>query len=135
MYLLTIITETYSRTESGKSWRSQPDTTETETMPWDVTPEYIGNVAQSGEDKHRKITGTDTLKWFRRWGGAEHAVRSYTPVGFIVTRLTSTNPDRTVRKVRRFRIEDVPEFTPGITLDPVTGEFEGHAARTVVYGR
>jgi hypothetical protein len=32
MYMLTITTETYSRTESGKSWRSKPDETETESL-------------------------------------------------------------------------------------------------------
>ena len=105
MLMLTITTETYSRTESGKSWRTKPDTTETETLPWDrrdtksVTDPY-------GEDKHRKLTGPDTLRWFRRIGGSEHAERSYTPVGFIVTRLTSTSPDRTIRKVRKFHVTD-----------------------------
>lgn len=104
MYMLTIITETYSRTESGKSWRSKPDKTTTETLPWGwrESPDR-----RPGEDTHHLTTCADTLRWFRRIGGSEHAVRSYTPVGFIVTRLTSTNPDRTVRKVRRFRIEDV----------------------------
>lgn len=92
--MLTITTETYSRTDSGKSWRSKPDETRTETMPW----------RDRGEDVHRKITCSDTLRWFRRLGGSETAERSYTPVGYIVTRLTSTNPDRTVRIVRKFRI-------------------------------
>ena len=117
MYMLTITTETYSRTESGKSWKSKPDETTTETMPWDhrdysnSATSAVGMLPsggrQSGEDKHRKITDSDTLQWFRRIGGSEHAERSYTPVGFIVTRLVSSNPDRTVRKVRRFRITDV----------------------------
>lgn len=110
MYTLTIETATHSRTESGKGWRTKPDTVETETLPWyrrDMTPDRIGDLAPYGEDKHRKITEADTLAWFRRIGGSEYAVRSYTPVGYIVTRLISTNPDRTVRKVRRFRITDV----------------------------
>lgn len=117
MYTLTIDTETYSRTESGKSWRSRPDETTTETLPWHRTdPDPADPTGQAwitrehwGEDVHRKITSDDTLKWFRRIGGAEHAVRSYTPVGFIVTRLVSTNPDRTVRRVRRFRIADTEQ--------------------------
>lgn len=104
MYVLTITTETYSRTESGKSWKTHPDETETETMPWDYRD---AKGEQSGEDRHRKITADDTLRWFRRIGGSEYAKRSYTPVGFIVTRLVSTNPDRTVRKVRKFRITNV----------------------------
>lgn len=94
MLTLTITTETYSRTPSGKSWRSKPDSIETETLPW-----YDG-----GEDKHHKIACDDTLRWFRRIGGSEHAVRSYTPAGYIVTRLVSTNPDRTVRIVQKFHV-------------------------------
>jgi len=103
--MLTIMTDTYSRTESGKSWRTTPILSKTEALPWehrDRTDEE-----RWGERVHRYITEADTLKWFRRLGGSETAVRSYTPVGYIVTRLTSTNPDRTVRIVRRFRITGV----------------------------
>jgi hypothetical protein len=107
MYMLTIVTDTYSRTDSGKSWRTKPDETKTETFSWDATPETIGDLNPGGRQRHRKITDPDTLSWFRRLGGSEHAVRSYTPVGYIVTRLVSTNPDRTVRIVRRFRITDL----------------------------
>lgn len=103
MLTLTIITETYSRTESGKSWRTKPDETTTESFPWDRRD---ANGERYGEDVHRKITDDDTLRWFRRIGGSETAERSYTPVGYIVTRLTSSNPGRTVRKVRRFRIAE-----------------------------
>lgn len=112
MLMLTIVTETFSRTESGKSWKSQPDETETETMPW-YSFDASGGLDRHGEDVHRKITAPDTLRWFRRIGGSEHAVRCYTPVGYIVTRLTSTDPSRTIRRVRRFRITDVtaPEGT------------------------
>lgn len=107
MYLLTITRETYSRTASGKGWKARPDEVETETLPWHATPERIGDVARSGEDKHHKITDADTLRFFRRLGGSEYAERSHTPVGYIVTRLVSTNPDRTTRIVRRFRITNV----------------------------
>lgn len=111
MYMLTLITETYSRTESGKSWRSRPDEVDTETHIWqagyNAAGEYTGgDVNPDGKTRHHNLTAPDTLRWFRRIGGSEHAVRSYTPVGYIVTRLTSTNPSRTVRKVRRFRITD-----------------------------
>lgn len=102
MYVLTITTETYSRTESGKGWKARPDETTTETLPWDRRDVASGSV--HGEDKHHKITNEDTLRWYRRIGGSEYAERSYTPVGYIVTRLISTNPDRTVRLVRKFRI-------------------------------
>lgn len=104
MYVLTITKETYSRTESGKSWRTKPDETETESLPWAEWDTPHGN--RYGEYVHSKITNSETLRFFRRLGGSEHAERSYTPVGYIVTRLISTNPDRTVRIVRKFRITD-----------------------------
>ena len=93
MYTLTTTKATYSRTDSDLSWRAQPDEVETETAPWD-------------EDRHRKMTGNDTLQWFRRMGGSEYAERSYTPVGYIVTRLVSANPGRTVRVVRKFTVSE-----------------------------
>lgn len=105
MYTLTMVSETYSRTESGKSWRTQPDETTTETFPWDRRDVTDG--ARYGEDVHRAVTADDTLAFFRRLGGSERAERSYTPVGYIVTRQTSSNPDRTIRRVRKFRITDV----------------------------
>lgn len=95
---LRITTETYTRTASGKSWRAVPDTVSVETMPWTST------AGDAGEDWHRRVTHRDTLRFFRSLGGSEYAVRSYTSVGYIVTRLVSTNPSRTVRKVRRFDI-------------------------------
>lgn len=105
MYMLTITTETYSRTESGKSWKTKPDDVTTQTLPWDRRD--VTNGSQHGEAKHRNITDADTLRFFRRIGGSERATRSYTPVGFIITRIVSSNPDRTLRRVRRFRITDV----------------------------
>lgn len=104
MHMLTITTETYSRTDSGKSWQSRPDEVETETLPWGWRDAAASGSIRCGEEKHRYITEPDTLKWFRQLGGSEYAERSYTPVGFIVTRLISSNPDRTIRKVRKFRI-------------------------------
>jgi len=109
MLMLTITRKTYSRTESGKGWRTQPDHTETETMPWyhrDArTDERITNPC--GEHVHRNVTEDDTLRFFRRLGGSEYAERSYTPAGYIVTRLISTNPTHTVRVVRKFRFTNV----------------------------
>jgi hypothetical protein len=52
------------------------------------------------EREHQLTTGTDTLKWFRRLGGSEHATRSYTCAGYAVTQLISTSPDRQI-KIRR----------------------------------
>jgi len=81
--------ETYSRTDSGKSWKSKPDTTKKE----------IVNVQH-----HHNMTCDDTCRWFRRLGGSESVTRSYTSQGYIVTRLVSMDPGRTVRKVRTFSV-------------------------------
>lgn len=115
MHVLTITKETYSRTDSGKSWRSKPDEIETESLPWhhqepdpsDPTGAAWITHDRWGEYVHKIITEDGTLGFFRRLGGSEHAVRSYTPVGYIITRLVSSNPRRTVRIVRKFRITDV----------------------------
>lgn len=102
MFTLTITKSTYGRTDSDKGWRTVADSVETETFPWDRRD--VGVFDRYGEDVHRKITSADTLRWFRRIGGSEYAERSYTPFGYIITRLISTSPSRTVRVVRRFRI-------------------------------
>jgi hypothetical protein len=86
---ITVTTETYSRTDSGKSWRSKPDTTET---------------AEITRDQHHNLTSNDTCAWFRRLGGSETAQREYTAGGYDVTRLTSIDPSRTIKKVRSFEI-------------------------------
>jgi hypothetical protein len=51
---------------------------------------------------HSLITNNDTCKWFRRLGGLESVVRGYTCDGYKVTKLTSTSPDRQIKKVREF---------------------------------
>ena len=45
----------------------------------------------------------DTLRWFRRLGGAEIAQRSYTANGYCVHRLISRSPDRKIKVVRNFK--------------------------------
>lgn len=52
---------------------------------------------------HERITGKDTLQWFRRWGGSETAQRSYTYQGYKVTRLISTSPAKDKKIVREFK--------------------------------
>ena len=80
-------TETFSRTESGKSWKSKPDSVETKR----IDGEYFENK-----------TSRETQRFFRRLGGSEYAVYGYQRCGYIVYRLTSCNPGRTIRKVHTF---------------------------------
>jgi len=88
--IITMTEETFSRTDSGKSWKTKPDTTETE----QITPEQYANI----NDK-------ETQQWFRRIGGSETAQRDYTNAGYLITRLTSCCPSRQTKRVRTFKFE------------------------------
>lgn len=79
--------ETYSRTDSGKSWRSRPDEVSTSEVTLD-------NV--------RKATDEDTLRFFRRLGGWERVDRTYTAWGYLPWRCISISPDRQVKIVRLY---------------------------------
>lgn len=81
--------ETYNRTESGKSWKSKPESTETGVYD---------------RKQYENCTGDDTLRFFRRLGGSETVVRSYTSQGYIPVKVTSCDPSRTIKKVRTFKI-------------------------------
>jgi len=65
--------------------------------------------AEEGKEMQRisrtdysRITGEDTLNWFRRLGGTETAQRSYTCRGYLITKLTSTSPDKQTKIIREF---------------------------------
>jgi len=57
------------------------------------------------KEQYHNITNDSTLKAFRRFGGFEYAVRSYTCNGYNVTRLTSTSPDKQTKHIREFSFE------------------------------
>ena len=57
------------------------------------------------EKQHRLTTCDDTVKWFRRIGGSETVQRSYTCLGYVCTKLTSTSPDRQTKVVREYNID------------------------------
>jgi hypothetical protein len=84
--ILVTTTKTYS---DGKLTEFNTDT-----RPWHG----------EGEDYHRRITSPETLRFFRSLGGSERATYGYTPAGRIVTRLTSTSPDRRTKIIRTFDI-------------------------------
>jgi len=84
---ITVTISVYSRTDSGKSWRSKPDTVETE-------PCTIDNVSKSTND--------DTLRFFRRLGGYERVERSYTAYGYLPWICTSISPDKSIKRVREY---------------------------------
>ena len=82
-----LTTKKYERTESGKSWKSNP--TEIE-------------IATIDQEEYDNIFNKKTQAFFKGIGGYERASKSYTNVGYIVTRLTSINPDKTKKVIRYF---------------------------------
>ena len=54
-------------------------------------------------EQYVRIVGDDTLKWFRRTGGSETAIKGYTCRGYLTTRLTSTSPSKETKIIRTFK--------------------------------
>lgn len=54
-------------------------------------------------EQYENITNNDTLKWFRRLGGSETAVKTYTKLGYKTVKLTSSSPDKQIKVVRTFK--------------------------------
>ena len=63
------------------------------------------------EEETREITEEQynniisATPYMRRLGGSEYLVRAYTVRGYRVVRITSKNPDRTVKVIREFNFE------------------------------
>lgn len=52
------------------------------------------------------IASDDTLRWFRGIGGYEKRDMTYTPYGYLPSRVTSINPSRDFRHIREFYYSD-----------------------------
>ena len=78
---------TYSRTDSGKSWKSKPDAVENFEVSWEI---------------YKNITSPDTCRFFRNLGGSEFIQRSYTAYGYIPVKLISCSPLRDKKIIRVF---------------------------------
>ena len=85
-----LTTKNYERTESGKNWKSNPTSIEISTID---------------QETYNNIFSKETQAFFRRLGGYERASKSYTNVGYIVTRLTSISPDKTTKIVRTVKVK------------------------------
>lgn len=79
----------FSRTASGKGWKSKPDTVKQEIIP----AEYYYNYCNS-------------IPFFKRLGGSETVDFGYTCAGYVPTEIRSISPDYTRKIVRRFLIVD-----------------------------
>ena len=85
-----LTTKTFERTESGKNWKNSPTETEITTID---------------QETYNNIFSKETQAFFRRLGGYERAFKSYTTVGYIVTRLISISPDKTIKIVRTIKVK------------------------------
>lgn len=90
-WLILRTIETYSRTDSGASWRNKPDEVERNV----VSDEHYSNYVSA-------------IPFFNRWGdGAScRASWGYTGAGYLPTEIFTISPYRTTRKVARFRFVD-----------------------------
>ena len=85
-----LTTKKYGRTESGKSWKSNPTEIEITTI---------------NQETYDNIFNKKTQAFFKGVGGYERASKSYTSAGYIVTRLTSISPDKTTKIVRTVKVK------------------------------
>ena len=56
------------------------------------------------QEHYDNMTSKETQQWFRRLGGSETVTMGYTRAGYQAIRLVSTNPDKTERAIRIFRV-------------------------------
>lgn len=86
-YLIFRTIETFSRTDSGKSWRSKPDEVENDV----IKPEHYTNY----------ITA---IPFFNNWGDGAYcrAKHSYNAPGYLPKTVTTVSPFKETKKVARF---------------------------------
>ena len=80
---ITMTKSEYSRTSSGRSWKSKPDKQSSET----ISNEFYTNCVRS-------------IPFFN-----DRAELSYTPFGYIPIRITSTAPDKSKKITYQFHFE------------------------------
>lgn len=86
---IALVTETWVKNPNTKTTYIL-ESTETET----ISAKSVKN-----------MTSPDTLKFFRRLGGTEKVMRTYTCMGYMPYQMTSISPDRQTKKVRKFSYE------------------------------
>lgn len=86
-YVIELNEVYYSRTESGKSWKSKPYKEHIDVINFDNYFNFLSSV-----------------KFFKNLGGYERVTNGYTVAGYVPVKLVSINPDNTIRVVRTFKI-------------------------------
>ena len=87
-YKITLTTERYERTSSGKSWKKNP----VESNKSIINSENFKNIISS-------------IPFFRNLGGSERVTKGYTIAGCIRVELSSISPDKETKIVRKFKVE------------------------------
>ena len=87
-YKITLTTERYERTSSGKSWKKNPVETNEEVI---------------SAKKFELIISS--IPFFRDLGGSERVTKGYTIAGYIPVELSSISPSRETKIVRSFKVE------------------------------
>ena len=87
-YKITLTTERYERTSSGKSWKKNPVESSEEV----INSENLKNIISS-------------IPFFRNLGGSERVTKGYTIAGYIPVELSSISPDKETKIIRRFKVE------------------------------
>ena len=77
--------ETYTKTESSKSWKRKP----IEVKKENIKAENYANIFNS-------------IEFFKNLGGYEKVTKTYTINGYIPTMLTSISPDKQTKIIRKF---------------------------------
>jgi hypothetical protein len=87
---ITMTRKTYTRTASGKGWKKNPDTVETE----DITRENYDNRASR-----------DTIRFWNGFcGGTCRAEYGYSAIGYTPYKITLVSPSREEKIVETYRI-------------------------------
>ena len=87
-YKITLTTERYERTISGKSWKKNP----VESNKSIINSENFKNIISS-------------IPFFRNLGGFERVTKGYTIAGYIPVELSSISPHKETKIVRKFKVE------------------------------
>lgn len=94
-YLILCNEKRYSRTESGKNWKRNPDIEE--------------RIVYRAEQYENCVTA---VQWFRDMFGSTHerVEWGYTGAGYIPVQITSISPDCTEKVVRFFEFVYLPDM-------------------------
>ena len=87
-YKITLTTEKYERTSSGKSWKKNP---------------FESNESIINSENFKNIISS--IPFFRDLGGSERVTKGYTVAGYIPVELSSISPEKKTKIVRSFKVK------------------------------